>query len=272
MTKVAFGVEYDGTGFFGWQAQRERRSVQATLADAIGRVADEAVVVHGSGRTDTGVHALQQVVHFETNARRTDRQWVLGVNSNLPDDVRVQWARDVPDEFDARRSALARRYRYTLLEAGVDSPLLRQRVARVRGPFDCAAATRAMLPLLGEQDFSAFRAAGCQSSTPMRRLTGFGVARAGRLVALEFVANAFLHHMVRNLVGVLVEIGCGRAAPGWAAELLAAKDRRLAAATAPARGLTLVDVRYPDRFAVPPHRAPDLDFLHFSTLQRGGIR
>ena len=257
MRKVALGVEYDGTEFFGWQAQREQRSVQSTLTEAIGQVADERVVVHGAGRTDTGVHALQQVVHFEASAERTPRQWVLGVNSNLPADVRVQWAREMPDDFDARRSATARHYRYLVLESDVDSPLLRRRAWRVRGPLDCAAMTRAALALLGENDFSAFRAAGCQSRTPMRRLMAAGVERAGRIVALDFVANAFLHHMVRNLVGVLVEIGTGRAPAAWASEVLAAKDRRLAAVTAPANGLTLIDVAYPQRFEIPPAAGRD---------------
>ncbi len=258
MPKIAIGIEYDGTALSGWQAQRGQRSVQQTLAEAIGRVADEPVVVHGAGRTDAGVHALGQVAHFETSARRQPRQWVLGANSTLPEDIRVQWAIEVPDEFDARRSALARRYRYLVLEAAVDAPLLRTRVWRRREPLDVAAMTAASVAWLGENDFSSFRAAGCQSRTPMRRLTAVRIARSGRLVVLEFTANAFLHHMVRNLVGTLVEIGERRRPPEWAGELLAARDRRLAAETAPARGLTLVDVIYPERFGLPraPSRGP----------------
>lgn len=251
MPKVALGIEYDGTDFFGWQSQRDRRSVQSTLTAAVGCVAAEGVVVHGAGRTDTGVHALQQVVHFETTARRTARQWLLGINSNLPKDVRVQWAREVPSDFDARRSATARRYRYLVLSAEAESALLHRRVWWVRHSLDCAAMTRAALGLLGENDFSAYRAASCQSRTAMRCLTAVGVTRIGRITALEFVANAFLHHMVRNLVGVLVEIGAGRASSAWAAELLAGRDRRAAAMTAPARGLTLVDVTYPEQFDLP---------------------
>ncbi len=251
MARTALGVEYDGSAFFGWQAQRGQRSVQAVLADAVSRVADEPVVVHGAGRTDTGVHALQQVVHFDSSASRTARQWVLGINSNLPDDVRVQWAHVVPADFDARRSALWRRYRYLLLEADVDSPLLRRRVWRVRGPLRLPAMSAAAVAWLGENDFSSFRASGCQSRTPMRRMLSVSVARHGRLVALEFAGNAFLHHMVRNLVGVLAEVGAGRAPSAWAGELLAARDRRLAAQTAPAQGLTLLDVAYPERFGLP---------------------
>lgn len=251
MPKIAVGVEYDGTELYGWQTQRGQRSVQETLAAAIGQVADEPVTVHGAGRTDAGVHALGQVAHFETGARRTARQWVLGVNSNLPDDIKVQWAAEVPDEFDARRSASSRRYRYLVLEAGVDAPLLRRRVWRRRERLDTAAMSAAAAAWLGENDFSSFRAAGCQSRTPMRRLVSVGIARSERLIALEFTANAFLHHMVRNLVGTLVEIGIGRRPPAWAGELLAARDRRQGAETAPARGLTLVDVAYPERFALP---------------------
>lgn len=257
MPRIALGVEYDGSAFFGWQAQRGQRSVQACVTQAVGRVANETVVVHGAGRTDTGVHALQQVVHFDTTAARNARQWVLGANANLPDDVRVQWAREVPDHFDARRSALERRYRYLVLESDVDSPLLRHRAWRVRGPLDPALISAAAAAWLGENDFSSFRAAGCQSRTPMRRLLRVGVARAGRVLALEFTANAFLHHMVRNLVGTLVEIGLGKRPPAWAAELLAARDRTLAAATAPACGLTLLDVRYPGQFALPGVGARD---------------
>jgi len=257
MPRIALGIEYDGSEFFGWQAQRGQRSVQAELAAAVAKVADERVVVHGAGRTDTGVHALQQVVHFSTSAARSPRQWVLGVNANLPGDVRVQWATPVAEDFDARRSALFRRYRYLLLEANVDSPLLRRRVWRVRDPLHVPSMSAAAVAWLGENDFSSFRAAGCQSRTPMRRLIAVSVARRGRLVAIEFTANAFLHHMVRNFVGALVAIGTGRASVAWAGELLAARDRRLGAQTAPAQGLTLIDVGYPERYAIPPAEPRD---------------
>lgn len=254
MPRVALGVEYDGGEFVGWQAQRDARSVQSVLAEAVGRVAAEPVVVHGAGRTDAGVHALQQVVHFDTRAVRTPRQWVLGINSNLPRDVRVHWAKAVEPEFDARRSATARRYRYLILVSPTESALLRRRVWWLRGELDCSAMSRAALGLLGEHDFSAFRAAGCQSRTPMRFLASVAVRREPPLVAIEFVANAFLHHMVRNLVGVLVEIGSHREPVGWAAALLAGRDRKAAAVTAPAQGLTLVDVAYPARLGIPAAR------------------
>lgn len=251
MPKIALGIEYDGSEFFGWQAQRGQRSVQAELAAAVAKVADERVVVHGAGRTDTGVHALQQVVHFSTSAARSPRQWVLGVNANLPGDVRVQWATPVAEDFDARRSALFRRYRYLLLEANVDSPLLRRRVWRVRDPLHVPSMSAAAVAWLGENDFSSFRAAGCQSRTPMRRLTAVSVERAGRLVALEFEANAFLHHMVRNLMGALVEVGKGGREPDWMSELLAHRDRRLAPPTFSSAGLYLARAEYPARYRLP---------------------
>jgi tRNA pseudouridine38-40 synthase len=254
MARVALGVEYDGGGFVGWQTQRTGRSVQSVLTEAVSRVAARRVELQGAGRTDAGVHAVQQVVHFDTEAARRPRQWVLGINSNLPADVRVHWAKPVEPEFDARRSATARRYRYLILCAPTASALLRARVWWLRGELDGAAMSRAALAWLGEQDFSAFRAAGCQSRTPMRFLASVSIARRPPLVALEFVANAFLHHMVRNLVGTLAEIGSGRAPPAWAGELLAGKDRRASAMTAPSQGLTLVDVSYPARFEIPPAR------------------
>ncbi|HEU4616965.1 MAG TPA: tRNA pseudouridine(38-40) synthase TruA [Gammaproteobacteria bacterium] len=251
MPRVALGVEYDGGDFVGWQAQRNGRSVQDVLTAAVSRVAAERVTLQGAGRTDAGVHALQQVVHFDTLASREPRQWVLGINSNLPPDVRVHWAKAVGSEFDARRSATARRYRYLILCSSTESPLLRRRVWWLRTELDCAAMSRAALAWLGEQDFSAFRAASCQSRSPRRFLASVGVARRPPLVALEFTANAFLHHMVRNLVGALVEIGAKRASADWAAALLAGRDRRAGAVTAPAQGLTLVDVSYPARFEIP---------------------
>ena len=259
MGRVAIGIEYDGTDFVGWQIQRHGRSVEGALAEAVSAVADEAVVVHGSGRTDAGVHAVGQVAHFDTSARRTQRQWLLGINSNLPPDVAVRWVRDVPADFDARRSALERRYRYTILQQPSRPALARHRVWWVREPLDCAAMTAASLSLLGEQDFSAFRAAGCQAKSPMRRLVSVRIARTtrtdGALVTLEFRANAFLQHMVRNLVGLLAAIGRGDRPSSAAAEVLASRDRRAGDVAAPPAGLALVEVLYATHYSVP--RAPD---------------
>jgi len=251
MPRFALGLEYDGTDFVGWQSQANGRSVQAALETAISRVADAPTIVHGAGRTDAGVHASGQVAHFDSAARRSSRQWLLGINANLPDDVAVQWVAEVPSTFDARRSALWRAYSYRI-ESRPSRPALSRRAAWwVREPLDCAAMTAAASYWLGEHDFSALRAANCQSRTPMRRFMGFRISRPPGRFELEFRANAFLYHMVRNMVGVLVEIGRGRADATWARELLLGRDRRLAGPTAPPQGLTLVAVAYPAALDLP---------------------
>ena len=251
MTRIALGLEYDGTNFVGWQTQRSERSVQDTLAQAASDVANQAVLVFGAGRTDSGVHASYQVAHFDTSAVRTIRQWILGINSSLPDDVVVHWAREVDSQFDARRSALLRRYRYLIMERETRSALFRHRTWWLRQTLDRRSMTAAASNLLGEQDFSAFRASGCQSHSPMRRLVSVGIHRVGDLLHLEFTANAFLQHMVRNLVGVLVEIGSGKARPAWAKEVLNSRDRTKGGVTAPPQGLSLIEVTYPDRYDFP---------------------
>ena len=254
--RVAVGLEYDGTDFVGWQVQRNGRSVQAALEAAVSSVADEPVSVTGAGRTDAGVHARCQVAHFDTGAERTPRQWLLGINSNLPQDAAVRWVRPLDADFHARRSATARRYRYRILERKTRSALLRHRTWWRRETLDCGAMTAAASALLGERDFSAFRASGCQSKSPMRRLTTVALYRGNGLLNLEFEANAFLQHMVRNLVGVLVEVGRGAAPPHWAAQVLAARDRTRGGVTAPPQGLTLVGVRYPPRYGLQPPAFP----------------
>ncbi|HSG64484.1 MAG TPA: tRNA pseudouridine(38-40) synthase TruA [Gammaproteobacteria bacterium] len=251
MARIALGLEYDGADFVGWQLQREGRTVQAAVEAAVAAVADAPVTIHAAGRTDAGVHAAQQVVHFDTEAHRSPRQWVLGINANLPDDVAVLWSTEVEDGFDARRSALWRRYRYRILQQPTRSALERRRSWWVREPLDVAAMTAAAVAWLGEHDFSAFRAAGCQSKTPMRRLIAVALAREGPMLAIDFKANAFLQHMVRNLVGALVEIGHGAQAPSWAGELMLGRDRRLGGVTAPPQGLTLAEIAYPAEFALP---------------------
>ena len=257
MPRIALGLEYDGTDFVGWQIQRSGRSVESELARAVSAVAGESVTVHGSGRTDAGVHALQQVAHFDALAVRTPRQWLLGINSNLPPDVAVRWVHAVPDDFDARRSALSRRYRYTVLQQAARPALLRARAWWLRQPLDCGAMTAAATAWLGEHDFSAFRAAGCQAKTARRRLMAVAIARQSRamgaLVTFEFTANAFLQHMVRNLVGTLVAVGAGELAAAEAAAILASHDRTAAGVTAPPEGLALVEVAYPERFGLPRH-------------------
>jgi tRNA pseudouridine38-40 synthase len=261
MPRIALGLEYDGTDFVGWQIQRAGRSVEAALAAAAQAVADEPLTVHGAGRTDAGVHAAQQVAHFDTSATRSERQWLLGINSNLPPDVAVHWVREVPAAFDARRSALRRRYRYSVLQQPTRPALARARVWWIREALAADAMTAASLHWLGEHDFSAFRAAGCQAKSPMRRLMAVRIARTARaggvLWQLDFTANAFLQHMVRNLVGALVEIGRGDLPAAAAGEMLATRDRTRAAVAAPPVGLTLLEVLYPEHYRLPSVGEPD---------------
>lgn len=254
--RFAAGLEYDGSGFFGWQTQSHARSVQQVLNAAIGTVANEPISTAAAGRTDSGVHACGQVVHFDSIARRPLRSWLLGINSNLPADVAVQWIRAVPPDFHARYSALARTYRYVILHREVRSPLERSRAWCCRGSLAPERMAVAGASLIGEHDFSAFRGAGCQARSPVRRIERLVVLTAGDYVHVEVRASGFLYHMVRNVVGALVRIGMGDAEPGWMAELLAGRDRRLGAPTAPPEGLYLADVHYPDELALP--RASDL--------------
>ena len=255
MPRIAIGLEYDGTDFVGWQIQREGRTVEGILAAAVQAVADEPLVVHGAGRTDTGVHADQQVAHFDTKAQRTERQWLHGINSHLPPDIAIRWVREVPDSFNARRSAIRRRYRYSILEQPTRPALARSRVWWIRESLDASAMTAASLHWIGEHDFSAFRASGCQAKSPIRRLMAVRIARSthprGASWAVDFTANAFLQHMVRNLVGTLVAIGAGRLAPEAAREMLATRDRTRAGVAAPPGGLSLVEVLYPAHYALP---------------------
>ena len=248
MARIALGLEYDGTGFVGWQVQRTGRSIQDTIAQAVSVVANETVSILGAGRTDAGVHAACQVAHFDTSAVRTKREWILGINSKLPDDIVVHWANEDDGEFDARRSALLRRYRYLIMERETRSALLRHRTWWLRKKLDNNSMISAASRLLGEHDFSAFRASSCQSYSPIRRLVSVEINRVGDLLHLEFTANAFLQHMVRNLVGVLAEIGSGKASPNWAEEVLNSRDRTKGGVTAPPQGLSLIGVTYPDRY------------------------
>ena len=249
--RLAMGVEYDGTLYNGWQYQPHAPSVQQCLNVAISAVADETTSCIGSGRTDTGVHAGGQVAHFDSPAERSPRAWLLGINSNLPDDINILWIKEVDPEFHARYSALKRIYRYSILNRPVRSALARHRAWWVRRPLDEQAMHAAAQALLGEQDFSAFRAASCQSNSPMRNVHTIGVKRHGDLVILEIVANAFLHHMVRNIAGALLAVGDRRKPVEWIAELMDGRDRRLGAETGPASGLYLAEVEYPALFNLP---------------------
>jgi tRNA pseudouridine38-40 synthase len=245
------GVEYDGSAFHGWQTQGEVRTVQATLERAVGSVADHPVKVHCAGRTDAGVHALEQIVHFDTGARRAERSWVLGSNVNLPPDVSVLWACPVGQDFHARFRAVARHYRYRILCRGTRSALLRDRAVWVRQDLDLEPMRLAAADLIGEHDFSSFRALACQARSPVRQVHYLRLERRGDLVELHIGANGFLHHMVRNIAGVLIAIGSGEAEPEWVRELLRLRDRTQGGVTAPPQGLYFVRADYPPDFPLP---------------------
>ena len=249
--RVAIGLEYDGSGFAGWQTQAQAPSVQSAVEAALSTVADEPVAVIIAGRTDAGVHAASQVAHFDTTASRSARGWVLGANTHLPPQVSVRWAQVVPRHFHARYSAEARTYRYIILNRLGRSALAAGRVALIYKPLDVGLMTRAAQPLLGEHDFSAFRAAECQARSPVRCLQELSVWREGEQVIIQATANAFLHHMVRNLAGLLIAAGLGKLPPEQAEALLASRDRTLAPPTAPAEGLYFWSVRYPQAFGLP---------------------
>jgi tRNA pseudouridine38-40 synthase len=251
LARIAVGVEYDGRGYSGWQQQAGAASIQQDLQAALGSVCDHPVDLTGAGRTDAGVHARGQVAHFESTAARTERALVLGANTLLPERLALRWARFVPDHFHARYSALARTYRYCILNRTTRPALAAGRVAFLHRPLDADAMQEAARSLVGNHDFSALRAAECQARSPVRDLSRLEVRRMGDFVLLEVTANAFLHHMVRNIAGLLVHIGQGEASPAFAAEVLAGRDRRLAPATAPAGGLYLWRVHYPPVFGLP---------------------
>ncbi len=242
--RFALGIEYDGTDFLGWQRLTHGRTVQGVVESALSFVAAHPVEVTCAGRTDAGVHARNQIVHFDSPAVRSERAWTLGANSNLPPDVAVLWARPVGDDFHARFSARARRYRYTLLNRPIRAALEARFVAWERVPLDAEAMHRAAQALLGENDFSAFRTAQCQANSPMRNVHEISVTRHGDRVCVEIQANAFLHHMVRNIVGSLLPIGRGERREEWLAELLHGRDRRVAGPTAAAAGLVFLGPRY----------------------------
>lgn len=250
--RIALGIEYVGTSFQGWQSQRHTAAtVQGCLEEALSRVAAAPTAVVAAGRTDAGVHAHGQVVHFDTDALRDETAWVLGVNRYLPPAVSVQWARAVPDAFHARFSAQWRRYCYVIHDARARSALLAGRVTWCHHFLDTDRMAQAAQALIGEHDFSSFRGQDCQAKSPVRVVHSLTVVRRGPLVVLEIQANAFLHHMVRNIAGVLMSIGKGDRSVPWAGEVLAYRDRRLGGVTAPPDGLYLVAVGYPASFGLP---------------------
>lgn len=251
--RIALAVEYDGSVFSGWQKQSspELPTVQGRLETALSRVADQEISVTCAGRTDAGVHASCQIIHFDTAIDRGEKAWVRGVNSLLPAEVRVLWAKRVDAEFHARFSATARRYQYIFYRRRAASAILQGKVTHLRRDLDIEALNTASACLLGEQDFSVFRAAGCQSRSPFRHIDAAAWREQGSFLVFEIQANAFLQHMVRNIVGSLLEVGSGDRQPDWIAELIASCDRKIAAATAPPDGLYLAGVQYPESWQLP---------------------
>lgn len=249
--RVAAVVEYDGSDFAGWQSQSHAASIQDAVQQALGFVAGHAVEVSCAGRTDSGVHALAQVVHFDTGAVRTPREWVLGANTRLPPTIALQWAGEVAADFHARHSALRREYRYCILSRSSRSALQRQRATWIHRGIDLQAMQSAADVLLGEHDFSAFRAAECQSKTPVRRIESLRLSRSGDYVWAGVVANAFLHHMVRNIVGTLLNVQSAADPAAAMRAILESRDRRRAGMTAPPEGLYLWHISYAERHGIP---------------------
>lgn len=249
MKRIVLGIEYDGSRFFGWQWQVQQRNIQHELQQALSKIAQHSITVQCAGRTDTGVHATEQVVHFDTSAIRTLEAWHRGTNTHLPPDVRVIWAQEAIGDFHARYSAIARFYRYVILNRHTPSALNRQ-TTWYAPQLDAQKMHQAAQCLIGQHDFTSFRAQGCQSKSPFRKMYFIDVHREDEKVIIELSANAFLHHMVRNIAGVLMAIGAGKQPISWTQELLDVKCRKLGGVTAPSDGLHLAGVYYPEHYGI----------------------
>ncbi|MCK0152310.1 tRNA pseudouridine(38-40) synthase TruA [Alcanivorax sp. S6407] len=252
MARIALGIEYDGTDFRGWQTQQPGvRTVQECLEEALSKVANHPVAVVCAGRTDAGVHGTGQVVHFDSDAPREMKSWIMGGNTNLPYDITIRWATPVSEDFHARFSAVSRRYRYVIYNHSRPPALYRNQVTWNHRPLDIEAMRAAATYLEGSHDFTSYRSVHCQAKSPHKTLHSLRLYEHGKVIVLEAHANAFLMHMVRNMAGVLMAVGAGKKPPQWAGEVLAARDRRQAAATAHPYGLYLVEIEYPEEFALP---------------------
>ncbi|MCW7538281.1 tRNA pseudouridine(38-40) synthase TruA [Aquabacterium sp. A7-Y] len=249
--RIALGITYRGTAYQGWQSQPGGQTVQDHLEDALSRFAGQGVRTLCAGRTDAGVHGLNQVVHFDTEIERADFSWVRGPNTFLPPDIAVQWCQRVPEHFHARNSALGRRYRYIVREAAVRPALETGFAGWVFRPLDGERLREAAALLIGEHDFSAFRSSECQAKSPVKTLREISITRHGAYWRFEFEASAFLHHMVRNLMGCLLAVGSGSQPVAWVAEVLASRDRKLAAPTFAPDGLYFMGPRYDAAFGLP---------------------
>jgi tRNA pseudouridine38-40 synthase len=251
MNKIALGVEYDGTHYYGWQRQTAQTTIQGCLETALSRIENAPISVVCAGRTDAGVHALSQVVHFYSKTNRTIDNWIRGGNTQLPDSITIHWAKPVDETFHARFSAVSRRYCYLIYNHPTRSSLMRSYITRWHQPLDEKRMQIAANYLLGEHDFSSFRAINCQAKTARRMLHHIDVKRDGDFIIIDVKANAFLHHMVRNIAGTLLKVGEGNATPEWVREVLLARDRKQCGITAPSTGLYLVDIEYPNQFGIP---------------------
>lgn len=251
--RLALGISYNGLAYQGWQSQSSGLTIQDKVEKALGAFTGQKVSTLCAGRTDAGVHGLMQVIHFDTPAQRPASNWVRGPNALLPHDIAVQWAKEVPAEFHCRASATSRRYAYVLLDSPVRPSIDTGRVGWVYKPLDLARMQQAAGHLLGEHDFSSFRASACQALSPVKNLKRIHISRRGAYWRFEFEANAFLHHMIRNLMGCLIMVGDGRKAPDWVLQVLAARDRDAAAPTFSPYGLYFVGPRYDAHWGLPEH-------------------
>ena len=249
--KIAIGMEYCGTGIHGWQKQKQTPTVQDCVERALSSVANHPVQVYCAGRTDAGVHALQQVIHFETPAQRELHAWVLGGNISLPNSISLLWAREMDDDFHARFSATGRTYRYVILNRRARPGILHGQVSWEARPLDVERMREASKVFLGTHDFSAYRAIHCQAKSPVREVRRLDIVQKGEFIVIDIEANAFLHHMVRNIAGVLMAIGMGQEQPIWAKQVLEARDRTVGGVTATPDGLYLINVEYPEHFEIP---------------------
>ncbi len=254
--RLAAGLEYDGSRFLGWQIQVQEPTVQSCVQQALSSVADHPVSVTASGRTDAGVHAIEQVIHFDTDSERSERSWILGMNSHLPEGISGLWVRPVPDEFHARFNAVSRRYRYVILNRQHRPALDAGRVTWCREPLDASLMNDAAQALAGEHDFTSFRASACQARHPVREIREISVRRQDNFVILDIAANAFLYHMVRNIAGSLIAVGRGDRDARWIGEVLKTRDRDSADVTAAAHGLYFYKTRYPASFGLPASLRP----------------